>query len=401
MDKIVNLLYNIIALWRTSLTRLDKHATNGALHMDLSKAIELLERSEHVGLLLPSRPDLDVVAAAEVTARLLRKRGKAVGLLETVDLSHLPRKTTFETLETAPKLPKEFIVTLDTSQSPASELRYEKADDRIDIIFSPRGESIQKEHISFRDGKVQCDCIVSFGVSDIDMVAGTVRDDPDIFTRTPIINIDSSKDNKHFAEINLTDERPHAEVAYLIRTAMEQSPPTPKDATLLLAGILSTTKHLSSPLVKPETLLSVSELVRAGAAYTEALQLSKERVPLSSLQLFGRAHVRSKIDTDGNVFWSFLTADDYEKTGKSDEDAGEVLTHILTEAPWDRLIVLLSQNVRDSRIQVHLAGDTTLLSKIAESTGSEWAGDHLTLQVQFENFKDAEDYVRSLITPVL
>ena len=64
---------------KTLLTRRFKRATNGALIMDLSPAIDFLEKGEYIGLLLPRTPGIDVLSAAEMLARALAKREKTVG----------------------------------------------------------------------------------------------------------------------------------------------------------------------------------------------------------------------------------------------------------------------------------------------------------------------------------
>jgi hypothetical protein len=365
--------------------------------MDTGKAIEFLERGEYIGLLLPQRPDLDILCATEVLIRMAEKRKKAVGLFYDIEFSAVLSSGAFPMLEKTSRLPKEFIVSLDTTQSPASELRYEKGDDRIDIIFSPRSQSIQREHISFRDGKLQCDVIVALGVRDIDSVSALVKDDPDIFTRTPIINIDSSKENTNFGEVNLLEERPSAEIVYLLLSSMEKAPPEKEEATLLLAGILSATHQLRSPRIVPETLLSVSELIRAGAQFDEALELSKERKPLAFIQLTGRAQVRSKGDVNERIVWLFLTAEDYEKTGRTDDDALDVLEALSRELSWGRALVLLSQHPTTLRIQALIAGNQALLGSIAETAEGEWRNQFLSLPNSFETFKEAEDHIRSLL----
>ncbi|OGZ95883.1 MAG: hypothetical protein A2847_01890 [Candidatus Sungbacteria bacterium RIFCSPHIGHO2_01_FULL_50_25] len=365
--------------------------------MDISRAIDFLEKGEHVGLLLPEHPPLDVLAAAEVLSRALSKRNKTVGFLHAIEIPRYAGNARFPFLEKTQKLPKEFVISLDTARSPASELRYEKTDSRIDVIFSPRSSVIQQEHVSFREGKLQCDSILSLGISNIESVSGAIADDPDIFTRTPIVAITSSKNPKPFGEISIAEERPHSEIAYSIVGALEKLPPEEHEATLLLAGILAATRGLTARSLAPETVLVVSELMRAGADISEALALSRERKPLSLVQLIGRAHVRSKSDFDDRVFWSFLTSEDFEKTGRDESDAPEVLRALSREVPWERALVLLFQSAKDSRVRGYVAGDDAVLARISESRGSEWIDGGILLPHTFETFKEAEDVVGSLL----
>ncbi|MEK7077084.1 MAG: hypothetical protein AAB967_02535, partial [Patescibacteria group bacterium] len=202
-------------------------------------------------------------------------------------------------------------------------------------------------------------------------------------------------------EVNIVDARPHSEVVYSLVTAMEKLPPEEHEATILLAGILAATGHLTSPLLAPETMLAVSELMRAGADYKEALALSKEKRPLNITQLTGRAHVRSKMDPDEKILWAFLTREDFEKTGSGIEDAGRVLAAISRECPWETLAVLLAQDPGTARIHAFLTGDDRALSEISEDAGGEWKNSILSLFASFEHFSDAEDYIRSLVVHAL
>lgn len=44
--------------------------------MDVQKAIELIEKSEHVAIAIPPEADFDLFASAEVIAGVLEEKGK-------------------------------------------------------------------------------------------------------------------------------------------------------------------------------------------------------------------------------------------------------------------------------------------------------------------------------------
>ena len=364
--------------------------------MEIAKAIEILEKGQFIGVLVPPEPSTDMLSAAEALLRALQKRNKAVGLLEGVRVGRGSTRARFSAIASAPALPKEFIISLDTTRSPASELRYEKENDRIDIIFSPKSGAIREEHVSFRSGKLQCDLILAIGIEDLES-SGAVVSDPDIFTRAPIINIDSKETNKRFGEVNIVGTRPNSEAVYSLLTALEKMPPEEPEATILLAGILSATDKLSRPDTRPETVLAASELMRAGANFHDALSLAREPKAISLLQLIGRASVRSKLEHEGRVLWSFLTPEDFEKTGRAESDTPSVLSALTKEFPWESFVVLLTQGSSAARIRAYIAGPQEALGPILEESGGEWASDALIIPTSFENFKDAEDHVRSLL----
>src|SRR3989344_7667 len=245
--------------------------------MDTSKAIELIEKAEHIAILIPSGPDLDCLVSAETLAKALKDRQKLVVFLAPVPTPG-EMATTFPTIYSSPTLPREFIVSLDTSSSPIAQLRYEKGERKVDIIFSPKGQSISKDALSFREGKTLCDCAVSLGVKNIE--ASEIS--PDMLRETPIINIDVSGENAQYGEVNLinSEKSSLSEMVYDLLTHFGEEP-LPKDsATLLLAALLSKTNHFSSNTTA-DTLLAGSEFMRLEADFAKAQALAKDSKPTS------------------------------------------------------------------------------------------------------------------------
>jgi len=93
---------------------------------DLQKAIDLIEKNEHIALLLPQEPTLDCLVSAEVLARTLTSLGKHIGFLTPHLTDTSPQKDHLPHMASASPLAKEFIISLDTSRAPIGQLRYEK-----------------------------------------------------------------------------------------------------------------------------------------------------------------------------------------------------------------------------------------------------------------------------------
>ena len=78
--------------------------------METQKATELLEKSEHIAIALPSQPTLDHLASAEVLAQILTARHKYVGFLAPLPKEVLPRPDFFKQISEARPLLREFII---------------------------------------------------------------------------------------------------------------------------------------------------------------------------------------------------------------------------------------------------------------------------------------------------
>jgi len=371
--------------------------------MDTSKALELIGQSEHVGLLLPQNPGLDLLVSAEITSRALEEQGKQVGLLSSLDPSSVLQHT-FPRLSSRSILPREFIVSLDTSSNPISQLRYEKEDGKLHVVFSPKSGPLSQKLVSFKDGKTLCDCVMAFGIENIE--EENAFPDPAFLSETSIINVDNSGKNKLYGEANLVDQEKIAlsHIAYEFTSKLTQRPLSPDAATLVLGAILKMSDHFRLPGTTSDTFLVASELTRIGADLVRAQELSreeKEKREINLLQLLGRASVRSRLDGVKNVLWSFLTIEDFEKTGRTPQDLGSVIEHMRKEFPSHSISTLLWQNPEENSVRALLAGNKEILEKIRLGGAGTFRSPHLAITASFPTFKEAEEILGSLLEGVL
>lgn len=365
----------------------------------IQKAIELIDKSEHVAVFLPENPDLDCLAAAEVLTNILEERGKQTGFPNKPVLESEVRRKHFAKLAAAEPSPKEFVISLDTRSAPISQLRYEKTDERVDVIFSPKSSSLKSDLVSFRDGKVLCDCAVMLGIPDLDSFQGSDRVSPEFFTETSIINIDISEKNKNYGEVNLGNgyRVSISEIIYEFSSIFCEKPINKEMATVLLAGLLNKTGNFQDFQTNADTLLTASELLRLGADKKEAGNIAKEIKSISLTQLFSRAFIRTKVSEDQKITWSFLTNEDFEKTGRTAEDVGEVLSSLGSAIPTVKVLVLFWQDLQGKIVQAILAGDGSTLLNLSTREPGEFQKQQLKITRVFSTFREAEDYLNSLL----
>lgn len=369
--------------------------------MDTQKAIELIEKSTHIGILLPKDAGVDQMVSAEVFSRILEKRGKKVGFLNAVT-GELVKTGTLQNIARGDLLPREFIISLDTSSSPISELRYEKDAERINVILSPLSSSFKEQAISYKEGKILCDAAILLGTGRLEDVDNKNLA-PDFFTTTPIIVIDKKTVDHLPGEINLTNPNKLslAEISYEFLIALESRPLESGLATLLLAGIIEQTDSFGSRHTNADSLLASSELMRLDADYAEACRIARSEYALGMLQLFGRAAARTRIDNKHGILWSFLTAEDFDKTGRNKEDLTSVITHLNTQFSPRRLAILLSQEEAGSKTQALLSGNEIILEQIAKREQGAFHSPHFSLTASFPTFREAEEYINSIITEII
>lgn len=371
----------------------------------ISKTIELIEKAKHIGMVLPPETGVDELVSAEVFWRALENQGKQIGLLAPLEadkpllgLAGLGIKN----LTNSSTLPREFVISLDTSRAPISEMRYEKEGELLNIVLSPASSRVKEDAISFREGKTLCDLIVALGVENIENVE-TKNVEPSLFSQTPIINIDVAEKNKLYGEANLVDpgKISIAEIVYEFLTVFEGRPLGKDEATLLLAGLVEKSNGFDPSVTNADLALAFSELLRLGADYNLTRSIAKEGVSTGLLQLFGRATVRSKFDEKRGVLWSFLTPEDFEKTGRSPKDSSPVIERLDHLFGPHRLTALLFQEKKEYPVQAMLSGETRTLEAIHAREPGSFQSPHLLLSTPFQSFRDAEEYLSSLLSGVL
>ncbi|TSC78872.1 MAG: Uncharacterized protein G01um101433_62 [Parcubacteria group bacterium Gr01-1014_33] len=373
--------------------------------MDMQNAIDVFEKSEHVGIIIPAHAGLDILASAEVLNRVLLHQGKIVGFplpLPTLTRFHMS-DTPFTALASAQALPKEFVISVDTIQSPVSQLRYEKQEDHIDITLSPKSIPIQEGSISFHPGKTQCDTVIAIGIPDIEPLKASTGLDPDFFAQNPVINIDSSPENTGYGTIHLT-ETAHAAVSEIVSLVIRDWRPqelTPDISTLLLAGILEHTNAFSAITLQPETFTRAASLLQNGADYEKALALESNGRDITLLQLFGRASVRSKVSRDRHIVWSFLTREDFEKTNRSSRDIPATAAHIKKEFGFAHAIALVWQDPETKKIRADITGTEETRTRIRARAEGENAASLFRLTRTFATFQEAEEYLSPLLGEAL
>lgn len=381
---------------------------------ELAKAKELLAKAEHIALLLPDTPGTDCLAAAEAIARACEVRGKHVGFLPGTRHEAAGFPDVFAKMLNPAPLAREFVISIATNQVPVAELRYEKHDDRIEIILSPKTTPIREDSFSFRDGKVQCDMLIALGISDIEGFPPRNGVAPEFFTETPIIVLSNDGGHKKYGEANLVSspETPLSEIAYGLAATAFGAKPDADTATLLLAGIMRHTDLFRSP-VRKETHTTVSELFDLGADQRRARMLAENPRPFALIQLIARAEVRSKEDAHpvrgdasnggaGNSnLWSFLTAEDFEKTGRSPADAPEILRALRTAFGERRVLILLWQDPHMKRVHAAVLGEQALLDAVSAREPGSIQNASLMLAGDFENFVSAEERLSALLREIL
>lgn len=366
--------------------------------MDTQKALEMITSCERIGILIPPKPSWESLTAAEGLICALEENDKRIGLVGEISDKQALDPDIHTKLAHPPAFPRDWIISLKTKNAPVSQLRYEKREDEIDIILSPLRNPPRPEDVIFKEGEAPCDCVIALEADP----ASIPRNPAENATLTPVIalGVRASRPPED-GIIYINSASSLAETAASLMLSWEGAALPERAATFFLAGMLSSMDAKGAP-PSAQTISTASALLEKGARYEEALAYAERSIDKVPIQLLGRALTRSRMDHERAFLWSFLTADDFAKTGGSEKDACPVLLRAREEAGAHAGAVLIWQDASEKNIRAFVAGPEPFLRAMQERIpSSDREQSCLALAQTFTSFQEAERALAALIEQAL
>ncbi len=314
--------------------------------------INLIDKSQNILLMTHAKADCDGLGAMIAMYNVLQQLGKEV-VASTNDpapenLSFLPSINIVQNSISS----KNFIITLDISQSPLKKIKYKLSDDkkRVNIIMTPSYGRYSKEDLNFTNEKGNFDLIITLDTGNLEHLGPIYEQNSELFFKIPIINIDHHSSNTDFGKINLVDlvASSTTEIVLSILEAMEKrydkSFINEDIATLLLAGIITDTGSFQHANTSPSAMETAAKLLDMGARQQEIIKNIYKTKKLSTLKLWGT--VLSKVQTDPiyRIVWSSINKNDLLEAGASSEESENIIDELLSNAPGTEVIILFKYN---------------------------------------------------------
>lgn len=348
------------------------------MHNSLQKQIiELIKRSQKI-LILPSSPaDGDSIGSAIALYIVLRKLQK-----DPTILSSEPIPEVFDFLPNIKAIgnklmsSNDFIITVDLKSLQLDKVKTLTEDDKLNIIISPKEGTISQNDVSFNKGEIAYDLIITVDCAELTQLGQIYENNIEMFHRLPVVNIDHHISNAHFGKLNYIDIMSSSTTELLLPLIEELARQENLElidedvATLLLTGIITDTGSFQNANTTPRAFEVASELVAYGARQQEIIQYIYKTKQLSQLKLWGR--VLSKIQTDEKhkIVWSVVSQQDFRDTGSLEDETGDIIDELMTNAPGAEMIFLMKEK-KDGTISVSMRTTTPAVdaAKIAESFG--------------------------------
>ncbi len=341
------------------------------------QVVDLISRSETI-LILPScPPDGDSLGSAMSLYMALTKLNKTITVVCTDPVP--------EVLQFLPNIQmignklissSDFIITLDCQDVKIDEIKSVVEDGKINIIITPKEGQISEREISFNKGDLSYDLIITVDCAELTQLRSIYEDHIEMFHKIPVVNIDHHVSNNHFGKINHVDIMASSTTELLLPMLEDLGRAEGKKlidediATLLLTGIITDTGSFQNANTTPRSFESASQLIAYGARQQEIIQYIYKTKQLSQLKLWGRVLTKIQTDEKYRVVWSAISQQDFRDTGSAEDETGDVIDELMTNAPGAEIVALIKER-SDGTISVSLRSTTPAVDciEIAEAFG--------------------------------
>lgn len=371
--------------------------------------VELMKKSSRILVLPSSPPDGDSIGSAVALYITLRKLNKDVTVIcsdEIPDvLDFLPNmKIVGNKLMSS----NDFVISVDCRKIQVDKVKTITENDKLNFILTPKeGGNISENDITFNKGEVAYDLIITVDCAELSQLRHIYENNIEMFHRIPVINIDHHISNTHFGKINYVDIMASSTTELLLPLLGDLAKEENVDlidedvATLLLTGIITDTGSFQNANTTPRAFEVASELIAYGARQQEIIQYIYKTKQLSQLKLWGR--VLSKIQTDDkhHIIWSIVSQQDFRDTGSLEEETGDIIDELMTNAPGAEIVFLMKEK-KDGTISGSIRTTTPAVdaAKIAEHFGGGGHTQAAGFRLEATDLRDAEYKVISYMRTV-
>ncbi len=313
------------------------------------QAIEAIEKSSNIVIVLPSNPSVDAVASGLglfLALEKISKKSKVVCSDFNLPPQHqfLPKSQEIHSDLTALR---KFIISLDVSKVKVKELSYDISDkQRLEIFITPQNGFYESRDVGTSASSYEYDLIVVIDSPELEGIGKIYDNNTEFFYHTPIINIDHNPANEYFGEINVVDlvATSTSEIVFELIKEFKEAPLDEYIATSLLTGIISKTKSFQSHTVTPKSLAISSYLIENGARRDDIIKNLYRTKSINTLKLWGRALARLKTDPNGKIVWSLLNVQDFSKSGAGEKDLEGVIDELIVNTPGSEVVVIFNDS---------------------------------------------------------
>lgn len=231
---------------------------------------------------------------------------------------------------------QQFIISIDTTQSPFHGLDYKEEKGKLHIYIEPKNGSYRQKDVSIAHSHFKYDLIITINTPDLESLNSLFEDNTDFFYQTPLLNIDNVTENEYYGHYNIVNvtATSTAEIIYDLIYEIDPQLLDEEIATCLLTGMINKTKSFRTMQVTPKSLSIASRLIALGANRDEIIKNLYHTKSIATLKLWGKALTNLQTNPSNTLAWTHLTQQDFQKTQTTSNNLpaliDEIISNILT-----------------------------------------------------------------------
>jgi phosphoesterase RecJ-like protein len=356
---------------------------------------KLLLDSKNVLIILPQKPDGDVICAGWAFYFFLKKKEIEA---ELVFSGEAENKKKFHFLPQPEKIrekisgARDFILSFNTRFNKIVGWRSEAENEEFKIYITPERGSIDPRDFSFIPAKFKFDLIIVLGSPDKEKLGKIYEENPDIFYEVPVVNVDNHSNNESFGQINII-ELNASSVSEIIAGVLENinSFSVNKDvADCLLAGIISATDSFQKKNTTPKALKTAAHLIDLGADQQMIVRHLYKTQPFNILRLWGRVMARLKWDGSLGLVFAPIYLEDFVQSRTTPENIPLILSKIQENYSTGKIFLVLFSDSADKVTAVFKFSVVEEAERICKILGGEIFEDSVILKISGKNMEEAE-----------
>jgi len=359
---------------------------------NLEQAKNLIRGARNILILPASDLQGDNLGSAYGLFFVLKKLGKKVNTV----VKNIPEKFQFLANPQSSSL-RDFVLAIDTSGKEISEMRYEKNEKDLKIHLALNKGEIKAEDVSFLAFDQNPDLLITLGASSLESLGEFFKENGQLFSETPILNIDNQPSNQNFGEVNLIETT--SSLAEISTNLIDERLMDGNIATCLLTGIIYASQNFRNPKTRPKAFETSAFLIKQGADYHQITRLLYKQKKISQIKLLGKVLEKLNFDQQKELHFVSLTKKDFQDCQANSKDLGFVMEELKFNFKYlSNLLILWESHASPVLIKgIFFSSKSGLIEKVLENFEGSSKGEGVLFLIKNSDLISAKEKVLQVL----
>lgn len=367
------------------------------------QAIALIRRAKKILCVTREKTEGDGICAILALQKLLLKQKKEIYSVVPHGVNkNLMFLSEVEKIQTDLGENGDFVISISTEKNDVERVKYTIEEDFVDILVTPKSGNFTASDVTFRQNVGDFDLILVLDSPNLESLGSLFENHANLFSMVPIINISSNPANEYFGKVNLVEPQKSStsEIVYdLISEIPAFSDFLDSDlATILLTGILSSTRSFLNNNSTAQSFEVASELQKIGARQSDIIENLFKKKSLQTLKIWGRIFGNLQVDPVHKIAWSNVTHSDFEIAESTPSDVDNVANNLLRFVQKVDLVGLLIEYPEKTLVQICSASPSIYFTELQKLFGGELIENGLEIEIYKKRVAEVEgDFLKALL----